>query len=112
MSDFIDIGEGFSYTFFGWDPDRDLNPQYDGIPSIEKAGVVIFKDGAGVASCTFDTPETQGHPVRQDRPVWQLLSLEPLHIEPSIQMYLYDKDKKELVKSHHGYIRNGRWVNA
>lgn len=42
------------------------------------------------------TPE---HP----RPVWTLVSLEPLHLEPSILCQIC---------GNHGFIRGGRWVSA
>lgn len=110
--DNIDLGDGFSYRFFQWGPDRDLNPKYAGLPDIEKAGIIIWKNEEAVASCWFDTPEN--HRVldmafngEKKTPVWQLHSLDPLHIEPSIQMY-----DTNLQPSYHGFIRNGRWVQA
>lgn len=103
-----DLGSGFSWDFFSWDPDRELNPQYDGIASVEKAGIIIYKDGHSAGMCHFDLPEVRAY--QKSGPFWQLVSLDPLHIEPSIQMYDY-KDGKH-VPSHHGFIRDGKWVNA
>jgi hypothetical protein len=47
-------------------------------------------------SVTFDVPEAEG--LRGPR--WQVVSLDPLHIEPSILCSC----------GHHGFIREGRWV--
>jgi hypothetical protein len=104
----FDLGSGFSYSFFSWKPERDLNPQYDGIPDVEKAGITIWKDGELVGSCHFDTPEVRRVPGLHSGHWWKLLSLDPLHIEPSIQMY----DQKTRKPSHHGFIRGGKWVQA
>lgn len=35
---------------------------------------------------------------------WKLESLNPLHVEPSIEMTCHKHPK------HHGHIRNGQWV--
>ena len=34
-------------------------------------------------------------------PTWELHSLDPLHVEPSVK-----------TTSHHGFIRDGKWVPA
>ena len=110
----VDLGSGFSYSFFQWAPDRDLNPQYDGIADIDKAGIIIWKDGERVAACHFDIPGNQELNRRQQAaghkpyPLWTLMSLEPLHLEPSIQMY----SKADNKPTYHGFIRDGRWVSA
>lgn len=49
-------------------------------------------------SITFDVPEAEG----LSGPRWQLVSLDPLHVEPSILCSC----------GHHGFIRNGQWVSA
>lgn len=110
MNDPIDLGSGFSYTFFTWDPDRELNPQYASIPTVEKAGILVWREGEVLGSCWFDTPEVQAIP--GEHTTWQLHSLDPLHIEPSIQMYAYDPEQKKTVPSYHGFIREGKWVSA
>lgn len=102
----FDLGCGFTYSFFGWTPDRELNPQYEGIADVEKAGINIWKDGELVDSCAFNTPEVNAIPGMRDVK-WQLVCLDPLHIEPSIQMY--GDDRKP---THHGFIRGGRWIQA
>jgi hypothetical protein len=46
-------------------------------------------------------------PPGQSGPVWQLVALDPLHLEPSI-LCSPDKDGCGM----HGFIRDGRWVDA
>lgn len=115
----IDLGHGFSYSFFSWSPDRELNPQYEGVADVEHAGVILFfKDPADASDAEpysvggpwFDTPETRAIPGFPKRNFWTLVSEEPLHLEPSIQTYAYVEG--EHVPEHHGFIREGRWVPA
>jgi hypothetical protein len=40
-------------------------------------------------------------------PSWTLHSLDPLHVEPSIQTHCHNHPE-----GHHGFIRNGRWEDA
>jgi hypothetical protein len=39
-----------------------------------------------------------------DEKLWTLHSLDPLHVEPSVQCTVHPE--------HHGFIRNGRWEQA
>lgn len=39
-------------------------------------------------------------------PTWTLVSLDPLHVEPSVQTTCQNH------APHHGFIREGRWVPA
>ena len=50
-------------------------------------------------SVTFDVPEAEGIA----GPRWQVISMDPLHIEPSILCRRC---------GHHGFIRDGQWVPA
>jgi hypothetical protein len=109
MVDPIDLGMGFSVVFFSWSPDRALNPQYEDVADVEMAGIIISKDGENIGSCWFDTEDVAAIPDRKG-PVWQVHSLDPLHIEPSVQMYEYLDG--EFVPKYHGFIREGRWVPA
>lgn len=104
----MDIGDGFAYEFFQWAPDRELNPQYIGIPDVERAGIHLLKDGVSIGTCWFDTPEVRAIP--STKTMWQLVSLAPLHIEPSIQTYKYVDGQH--VPEYHGYIRQDRWVSV
>jgi len=103
-----DLGSGFSYTFTGWEPDRDLNPQYEDLPDIPIVGIIIWRDESALGHCMFDTPEVKK--VFPKGPHWTLVSMDPLHIEPSVQMYEFKNG--ENVPSYHGFIRNGKWENA
>jgi hypothetical protein len=49
-------------------------------------------------SVTFDVPGAEG----LGGPRWQVISLDPLHIEPSVLCSC----------GHHGFIREGRWIPA
>lgn len=109
----VDLGGGHSYVLTSWSPDRELNPQYDGIPDVENWGAIIFhtnpvtgKPCAG--GVTFDG-EVQCL-LEPDRPRWELISLEPLHIEPSVLCRWPNPDGTEC--GDHGYVRDGRWVVA
>lgn len=125
MTNRIDIGSGFYYSFFRWAPDWSINTRKPGQPGhIDKAGIIVWRleqisdrqiqpddapegyvwDACG--SCWFDVPETKL--AGWDGQVWELRSLSPLHIEPSIQMY--ENDGK--TPSWHGFIRGGEWVSA
>lgn len=119
----IDLGHGFYYSFTSWSPDRKLNPQYEGMPDIDPVGIIIWRleprqpdqvidedapegfSWTGVAYCYFDTPEIAA--VAGDSPRWTLHNLDPLHLEPSIQMYDFPDGVQ--TPSYHGHIRGGRW---
>jgi hypothetical protein len=97
-----DIGNHHSIRFFAWDPDRILNPQYDGIPPEPHAGLIIdhphSKTGEMCSGAiTFDTATMRK--VTPDRAFWTVESWDPLTIFPSILCNCGD----------HGFIRNGRW---
>lgn len=102
----IDIGDEHFIRYFQWAPDRDLNPQYEGIPDVPKAGVIITHRSQDqsrewcAAAVNFDLPEMRQ--IAPKRVYWELVSLEPLHVEPSIRCDCGD----------HGFIRDGRWVSA
>lgn len=108
--DRIDLGSGFSYTFFSWNPDRELNPQYADVPDVERAGIVLYKDGHTIGGPWFDTPEVRAIPWSGKRNFWTVVSFDPLHLEPSIQTYRYENGQH--IPDHHGFIRNGRWESA
>lgn len=69
----------------------------------ERAGVHIYhRDPAGrpcVGSVVFDLPGVRDW---HKQAVWQVHSLEPLHIDPSVLCSC----------GSHGWIHNGRWVPA
>lgn len=108
--EYNDLGSGFFYTFFIWDPDRKLNPQYKDVPRVDPAGILIWRriddKMRAIGAVNFDIPVMRQ--VAPKQTYWDLISLNPLHIEPSIQMY--ESDGK--TPSYHGWIREGKWVSA
>jgi hypothetical protein len=97
----LDLGDDHGLQFFGWAPDRTLNPQYEGIPDVERAGAIVWhidqrtgEEHAG--SVQFDTAAPLSGPK------WTVESWEPLTISPSVLCSCGD----------HGFIREGRWVRA
>lgn len=97
----IDLGYDHRLWFMGWHPDRDLNPQYEGIPDVEKAGATVSHrkpDGSECASGVMFA----GTPASDDV-TWTVESWEPLTLSPSLLCRLC---------GDHGFIRDGRWVPA
>jgi len=92
----LDLGDGFSARYYGWSPDRDLNPQYEGIPDQDRAGLILTcPHGEGGVPFVGRVPGGgQG---------WTVLSEEPLTLEPSILCPNC---------GCHGFIREGRWISA
>src|SRR6266542_5551415 len=92
----LDLGDGFSARYYVWSPDRDLNPQYEGIPDQDRAGLILTcpHGEAGVPFAGRVPGGGQG---------WRVLSEDPLTLEPSI----LPPDC-----GCHGFIREGRWISA
>jgi len=114
----IELGSDHALWFIGWRPERDLNPQYDGIPDVPRFGANVEHlkpDGRLCMACIhFDTPEVRAVEEASKRqseklgfqyheyPRWQVHSWEPLTISPSLLCSCGD----------HGFIREGKWVKA
>lgn len=111
MSWKTDLGHGHILRWASWEPDRVLNPQYADVPDIPKAVALIehpllpgetqrscLERGYCMAAVHPDTPEVQQ--VLHQRVTWQVLSWDPLTLDPSILCHCGD----------HGHIRQGRWV--
>lgn len=101
----FDLGRGHRGEFLGWNPDRDLNPQYAGIPDVEKYAMTIYHHNTNGDECagmvTF-AGDVQRR-IEPNRPnVWQVESWDPLTISPSVLCSCGD----------HGFIRQGRWLDA
>ena len=125
----------YSTTPVDWRPDRsaELQEQIGALPKVE---VTKVPDGAGTietysvrydwpirtgiivghvhddgyiceGAVLFDTPENHPPRTSPDRPLWQVESLEPLTISPSI---LVSEDKGGC--GLHGFIRQGAWQPA
>lgn len=102
-----DLGNGITATTTSWSPDRELNPQYAGRADIDPCGLIIdFPDGCS-GSVLFNLSGMSETFVGND--LWELHSLDPLHIEPSV---LEPGMKLEADHRHHGWIRDGKWVDA
>lgn len=100
----IDLGDNHFLKFYGWFPDRHLNPQYDGIPDVEKYGANIYHrtvDGLPcVGGITFAGSTAAN--ISPKEPTWDVQSWDPLTLSPSLLCHCGD----------HGFIRNGKWVRA
>jgi len=101
----FDLGHDHWAEYSSWAPDRGINPQYEGIPDVDRWGVLIYhRNPAGewcAGFCTF-AGDVQRR-VQPDRPnVWQVESWDPLTISPSVLCSCGD----------HGFIRGGRWIPA
>lgn len=108
-----DLGAGVYFRWLSFSPDRDLNPHLAHLPDNDRTGIIVGHvhpnppDGDGEiceGAVLFDTPENQRE---AGRPVWQVESLEPLTISPSVLM-----SPEKGGCGLHGFIRGGRWVSA
>jgi len=105
-----DLGSGHSYTLsYGrpadWPNDGSFFAQdeVDG----DLLGILEYHPKPdGGEHCAGFVPFA-GYGDHGDRPQWQVLSLDPLHLEPSI---LCSPDKGGC--GNHGWIRDGMWVEA
>lgn len=109
--EYRDLGSGFYYTFV-----QDGDTQH--------AGVIIWRIEPREPGMVAYNPDEDPDPEHiymahaicifaregyAGTPTWELHSLDPLHIEPSIQMY----DRKTArTPTFHGHIRGGRWGDA
>jgi hypothetical protein len=97
VSKTIDFGSGFTGHWIGWHPERELNPQYEGIPDSDHALLMLTCPHGlqtGVSIMGAMPGEREG---------WTVESWEPLTLSPSIL-------RNEC--GCHGYIREGKWVRA
>lgn len=100
----LDLGSGYYLTFVGWSPDRKLNPQYKGVPDVERIGAKVTCPHGNAGGLMFKQTDPAYEGVFQDSNWWEVKSWEPLHIEPSIQFLS--------PSCCHGFIREGKWINA
>lgn len=123
MSQFVDLGSGVKLYWTCWAPNRKLNPQYEGLPDVERYGGILEHptpnldargwEGETPGRCcgglTFRGPvweellrraQAAGKPFNTT--AWDVVSWEPLTISPSFLCHC----------GFHGWIQNGRWVPA
>lgn len=104
MTESIDLGSGHTLRFFAWAPDRDLNPQYEGLADVERAGAIIDHPAPDGSTCsgavTFDSPTMRA--LYPEGPLWTVEQDEPLTLSPSVLCSCGD----------HGFVRDGKWVAA
>ena len=103
MNNVYTLGHGHLFRFVGWSPDRELNPQYDGIPDVDRYGAIITHSRPDNGEACEGMVTFDGEVQRQlsaDRPRWTVVSWEPLTLTPSVLCQCGD----------HGYITNGEWV--
>lgn len=107
----VDLGADHWYSFTVWAPDRELNPQYDAIPDINPAGAQVWHRRADGTLCsghvTFDSEHARV--ISPGRPVWQVESLDPLTISPSV-LCTFPIDG--VTCGDHGWITDGKWIPA
>jgi hypothetical protein len=100
MSHVIDLGHGVTARLLGVNRDA-VNAEGeriypDDVPE-HVGAIVAFDDACEGVIHWWRRPGEEG-------PVWQLVSLDPLHVEPSVQCHTHPE--------HHGWIRDGRWEFA
>lgn len=120
----LDLGDMHTLRYFSWDPDLELNPQYQGIADVpvEKAGAIVghFRPDDSSHYCeggvTFDIPQMRA--VNPNGTFWTVESWEPLTLSPSLlcKAPLFDPDTHKPIPNtecgDHGFIREGKWVRA
>lgn len=104
--DVMDLGHDHTASYAQWAPDRSINPQYVGLPDVERWGLLVDHlrpDGTPCVGsfATFSGPVQQQ--IEPDRPVWTVESFEPLTLSPSLLCRLC---------GDHGFVRQGQWVPA
>lgn len=98
----IDLGHDHYMRFFAWAPDRDLNPQYDGIPDIPKCGATVTHKAPDGTACMsgIHFRSDAALKVFHEQTMWNVESWEPLTLSPSLLC---------TACGDHGFIRNGKW---
>lgn len=71
------------------------------------------ESGWNAGAAMFDLPHNADLKA-QGRPAWTVVSLDPLHIEPSLQHKVYrdGRHENDPCPLGHGFIRGGKWVAA
>lgn len=105
----LELGDDHWVRYVCWTPDRELNPQFEGLPDVEKYGAVVghlTKDGEPhTGFVTFEGPTVLAIRERnggKGSPMWQVESWDLLTLSPSLLCSCGD----------HGFIQGGKWVRA
>jgi hypothetical protein len=100
VNEIIDLGNGYSYRWIGWYPDRTIESnavRYKDHPDLEKACILL--------TCPHGEGAVDTHPPEYNevfhKEGWTVVSWEPLTLTPSIH---------RLECGCHGYITEGKWV--
>lgn len=101
----LDLGDGHTLRFTGWNPDPALNPQYADLPPEDfHHGAIVSHSTPDGRYCegaiTFESPRSAV--AWADHARWTVQSRDPLTLSPSLLCSCGD----------HGFIRNGAWVRA
>lgn len=99
----MDLGHDHTLRFTSWSPDRELNPQYEGIEDVEKFGAIVEHLRPDGTPCTGGIITLDSETARQlnVEPRWTVESWEPLTISPSLLCRAC---------GDHGFIRDDKWV--
>jgi hypothetical protein len=109
MMEPIDLGHGHTLTWSAWDPDLDLNPQWahlaDRLPVRHFVAIIAHTAPDGSPCESAATPDTEMARLAgfTDRAVWQVESMEPVTLSPSLLCGRC---------ADHGFIKQGKWVPA
>jgi hypothetical protein len=102
MTEWHDVGDGHAYSLY-------VNSDRVPIGALVKHPIheddeVCRWRGECVGSILFAVPEEEPYVVNggKRRAQWDVVALDPLHVEPSLACHCGD----------HGYIRGGRWEAA
>lgn len=107
MSDTLDLGDGHLLAFTMWAPDRVLNPQFEGLPDVERFGFTWeHPDAKRPGEKCMGAGHFDGEVQRKlvtERTRWTVEAWEPLTLSPSLLCGAC---------GCHGFIRGGKWVPA
>ena len=103
----IDLGHDHFMSFCCWAPDRALNPQYEGVPDVEKYSVWYEHKKPNGEDClgaiTLDGEVARA--IAPNQAKWTVESWDPFTVSPSLLCMAPGC-------GDHGFIRGGRWVPA
>jgi len=99
----VDIGHDHIISFYGWKPDRTLNPHLEDRPDIDILGLRVDHKTSGGEDCTlliYLNVLGVEHFETDPKKLWEIKELDPLTLSPSLVC-------KEC--GDHGFIIDGKW---